>query len=735
MTASPDNDYTYDDLDRLTQVVYHDDQDEQFTYDKLGNRENVKMRDGGDVDYYVNDLVNQYAGIGAPPGHWKLNDKPGAYAIDATNDYDGTIHSANWTDSGKFEDALILDGVNDYVFMDGGDGGDSFAGVAGANPRTIAAWIDPNDAGVIASWGTDDAGGDKPVWNFVVATGGDFDFILGVVVNDSGAITGLGTGFDAGGGWQHAAVTFDGSELLFYLNGEPSDSQTLSGVNTNADPYVYARIGVGSDDMGDYFEGKIDNVMIFDRALSTEEIVSLADAGNDNVLSVAATVYDKAGNLTTDYRGYKYSYDYENRLLEIADSDDTSIVAYAYDALGRRIQKDDKIAGAKTRYYHNHDWQVLAEYDDDGYHLRSYIYGNYIDEVLVMVDPNAAEDYYYAHNHLYSPTALLDETGAIIERYDYDAYGRPYFLEPNMVLSATQSSDYNNSYLFTGRRVDILDNGNLTLQYSRNRYYDYHTGRWLTKDPIGYRDGMNLYGYVRSNPVIYTDSRGLLCEVGCGLGGIVFEECMEACNALPWETFKRICKNMCRRILPNDPGIDENVPESEYNCAGLAFRVFRNVSYEETLRILGPHSEVECSERCLPYSEKCWLWEVEMQYNAQIVYPPAEARDTPPISFPVSTFHIVCGECDQHGEDPKCCSKPNVTGEIVRDEQTKEIVYRPCGEWAPVEGEEGSRIENMLDRKTGEPILGQNGEAILVRYEGTTEEVSEPACYCSDVYK
>ncbi|MFC1783303.1 hypothetical protein ACFL02_06920 [Planctomycetota bacterium] len=50
-------------------------------------------------------------------------------------------------------------------------------------------------------------------------------------------------------------------------------------------------------------------MMIFDRALSGQEIDSLADAGNDNVLSVAATEYDEAGNLTTDYRGYQYSYD------------------------------------------------------------------------------------------------------------------------------------------------------------------------------------------------------------------------------------------------------------------------------------------------------------------------------------------------------------------------------------------------------------------------------------------
>ncbi|MFC1782651.1 RHS repeat-associated core domain-containing protein [Planctomycetota bacterium] len=313
--------------------------------------------------------------------------------------------------------------------------------------------------------------------------------------------------------------------------------------------YQNEEVNIGSDfnESSNCFEGLIDNVMIFDRALSGAEVQALADAGGDNVLSVTATVYDDAGNLTTDYRGYKYSYDYENRLLDIKDSDDTSIVEYAYDALGRRIQKDDKIAGAKTRYYNNHDWQVLAEYDDDGYHLRSYIYGGYIDEVLVMVDPNAAQDYYYAHNHLYSPTALLDDAGDIIERYEYDAYGRPYFLDPNLAVSATQSSDYKNTVLFTGRTVDILDNGSLTLQYSRNRYYDYHTGRWLTKDPAGYIDGMNLYSYVSSNPVIYTDARGLFERELPSLYGCEFRNECEADGSDPyWYT----CVKKCWELYP-----------------------------------------------------------------------------------------------------------------------------------------------------------------------------------------
>jgi RHS repeat-associated protein len=63
--------------------------------------------------------------------------------------------------------------------------------------------------------------------------------------------------------------------------------------------------------------------------------------------------------------------------------------------------------------------------------------------------------------------------------------------------------------LFTGRRVDILDNGSLKIQYNRNRYYDYYTGRWLTHDPLGYVDGMNLYEYGRSNPPNRLDPSGL----------------------------------------------------------------------------------------------------------------------------------------------------------------------------------------------------------------------------------
>jgi len=181
--------------------------------------------------------------------------------------------------------------------------------------------------------------------------------------------------------------------------------------------------------------------------------------------------YDEARDLTGNPNGNEFEYDYESRMVQVLYDTDEVIAEYAYDDLGRRIEKDDKIAGEKTRYYYNHDWQVLKETDDNNNALRWYVYGNYIDEVLVMVAPNEPNDYYYAHNHLYSPVALIDDEGDVLERYEYDAYGKPYFFEPNLALADTQASDYNNVILFTGRRVDFLDDGDLKLQYSRNRYY------------------------------------------------------------------------------------------------------------------------------------------------------------------------------------------------------------------------------------------------------------------------
>ena len=109
--------------------------------------------------------------------------------------------------------------------------------------------------------------------------------------------------------------------------------------------------------------------------------------------------------------------------------------------------------------------------------------------------------------------------------FSYDAYGNCYILEPNFADDPDGKSDEGNPYYFTGREMDVFDNGNLRVYNYRHRYYDMYTGRFLQHDPLGivpnpqkpnrfdiigqYTDGMDLYEYATSEPTTDIDSYGL----------------------------------------------------------------------------------------------------------------------------------------------------------------------------------------------------------------------------------
>ena len=79
---------------------------------------------------------------------------------------------------------------------------------------------------------------------------------------------------------------------------------------------------------------------------------------------------------------------------------------------------------------------------------------------------------------------LTDQSGNIVELYAYSPYGK------HTIISSTATT--NNSYGFTGRYLDV-ETG---LWYFRARYFNDEMGRFVTRDPLGYVDGMNLYaGY------------------------------------------------------------------------------------------------------------------------------------------------------------------------------------------------------------------------------------------------
>jgi len=67
-----------------------------------------------------------------------------------------------------------------------------------------------------------------------------------------------------------------------------------------------------------------------------------------------------------------------------------------------------------------------------------------------------------------------------------------------------------NSYTYTGREWD-KETG---LHYYRARYYDPMEGRFISKDPIAFEGGINVYAYTFNNPIRFTDPFGL-DSAGC----------------------------------------------------------------------------------------------------------------------------------------------------------------------------------------------------------------------------
>jgi RHS repeat-associated protein len=112
---------------------------------------------------------------------------------------------------------------------------------------------------------------------------------------------------------------------------------------------------------------------------------------------------------------------------------------------------------------------------------------------------------------MWSAQALSDSSGAVVERYVYDAYGSAVILDAGytpLPLNAwgTPHSPAANPFLYTGRELDE-ESG---LYFYRARYYDSALGRFLQRDPAGYDGGLNLYEYAASSPVRWSDPFGLV---------------------------------------------------------------------------------------------------------------------------------------------------------------------------------------------------------------------------------
>ncbi len=185
---------------------------------------------------------------------------------------------------------------------------------------------------------------------------------------------------------------------------------------------------------------------------------------------------DNNGNLTQDER-FRYGYDEENRLIKVIRRSDSLVVGqYRYDALSRRISKIAS-SGEETRYLYD-DARIIEEQNASNVTLATYVYGNYIDEVLNM--NRGGQSYFYHQNALWSVVAITNNVGNLVERYSYDAYGYPRITDASGLTSPSglPISNVSNSFMFTGRQWD----GESGLYSYRARFFDPLKGRFLQRD-------------------------------------------------------------------------------------------------------------------------------------------------------------------------------------------------------------------------------------------------------------
>ena len=189
-----------------------------------------------------------------------LNAGSGSVAADSSGRGNGgSVSGAVWSSSGRFGSALSFDGVNDWVTVADSASLDLSSGM------TVEAWVRPSKlggwrtvvfkersgGGVYGLYG-DQAGG-RPL--------GQVD-----IGGERNAIGSAGLPLNA---WSHLAVTYDGAVVRLFVNGVQAGS--LPFVGSMAASTGSLRLG-GNGIWGEWFAGLIDEVRVYNRALSATEI-------------------------------------------------------------------------------------------------------------------------------------------------------------------------------------------------------------------------------------------------------------------------------------------------------------------------------------------------------------------------------------------------------------------------------------------------------------------------------
>jgi len=208
-----------------------------------------------------NDVVEREPGPGLV-ARWQFDEGSGTTAADSAGANDGTIHGgASWT-AGISGGALRFDGVDDYVSV-------SSVPALASDKVTVEAWV--RLEGPAGSWNpilTQHLPTKIGYYFYVYQNKPSFSIIGGRLSPRAISPEAI-----AQGQWYHLAGTNDGTNMKIYVNG-----QLKATVNSTGKTGVDHEAVIGFDDaVPAYFEGVIDDIRIYNRALGEEEFQSLSN--------------------------------------------------------------------------------------------------------------------------------------------------------------------------------------------------------------------------------------------------------------------------------------------------------------------------------------------------------------------------------------------------------------------------------------------------------------------------
>jgi len=246
---------------KITWQAFADNNDKTWVVED-GNQLNVRAVEATALDQFI-------------VGHWPMNDNDDQTQVDdiSGNNNHGTaqqITSALHTDSGnppELNGALTFNGTSDYIDL---------GAVIGTGAYTKAAWVKIDGGSymnnIVSSDTLSHAIFAPSAWGFKL-TAGHND--TNPAYNYNHVQDNVGLEADT---WYHVAVTFDpavdSGRMVLYKDGLPID--TATNVPTQPASTTY----IGKFYTGNWLKGSIDNVMVFETALTADDIELLYNEGN-----------------------------------------------------------------------------------------------------------------------------------------------------------------------------------------------------------------------------------------------------------------------------------------------------------------------------------------------------------------------------------------------------------------------------------------------------------------------